>query len=517
MALKQFQHNFNQEILNDRIKSMFDKICDYFYSKAAKSKLNEKETIEFITFTEQTTSKYLINTYLDNRTDSNNTKIDSLINKEQLIRANITYLKRRNQNKLSDSINQLVFDETLKLKAIDEKLKKSENRTALFFKNHFSFNKLDKHFIIQFKAIDSNMYRIVFNKGNVSVHKINDFINLRNKIINVVNQLKDISSSINDMNKDIAVVSNALLEGLNFSEITTSLNIIPDDVLHYLPFELLTKNGEHLLQDHNISYITSISFLNTPNVTINHPKEIALFAPSYQSFAPSGLQLAVRGEPYYLEGTIKEVDAISKLFDKPEVFLKDYATKSSFKGLPNDYNILHLSMHSFLNDQDSELSSLVFSDGTEDYELYISELYGLNLNANMAVLSACNTGVGDVKTGKGIVSMNTAFTAAGVPSVLSSLWSAPDIATQQIMTTFYKHLKNGEHKDLALKNAKLDYLNNTEDPNLRHPYYWAGFVLTGDTSPIILDNGVDWWIYIIGVLVVLVLLFIATKKRLKFN
>ena len=98
--------------------------------------------------------------------------------------------------------------------------------------------------------------------------------------------------------------------------------------------------------------------------------------------------------------------------------------------------------------------------------------------------SACNTGVGELKTGQGLVAMNTAFMAAGVPAVLSSLWSAPDEATNQIMTNFYSFLKKGQTKSLALKNAKLKYLKSTKDPNLKHPYYWAGFIVTGDVSAI---------------------------------
>ncbi len=225
--------------------------------------------------------------------------------------------------------------------------------------------------------------------------------------------------------------------------------------------------------------------------------------------------MAVRGEPYNLKGTLKEVESISKLFADSDLYINESASKASFKNMSNNYSILHLSMHSFINDQDSELSSLVFSDSDLDYELYISELYGLNLNADMAVLSACNTGVGQLKTGKGIVSMTTAFTAAGVPSVLSSLWSAPDAATEKIMTSFYDHLKKGETKNKALKNAKLDYLKNTDDPNLKHPYYWAGFVLTGDTSVIV--TATNYWWYISVVLVLVGLLFLILKRRLSFK
>jgi len=130
------------------------------------------------------------------------------------------------------------------------------------------------------------------------------------------------------------------------------------------------------------------------------------------------------------------------------------------------------------------------------------------------VLSACNTGVGEFKTGKGIVSMNTAFTAAGVPSVLSSLWSAPDDATKEIMVSFYKHLKDGNDKAEALQKAKQDFLSANENMSLDHPYYWAGFVMSGDISPIVdKKNNTIWYVIGGGALILLVVLFYRKQKK----
>ena len=144
---------------------------------------------------------------------------------------------------------------------------------------------------------------------------------------------------------------------------------------------------------------------------------------------------------------------------------------------------------------------------TEEEKLFISELYSLSLNADLAVLSACNTGVGNLKKGEGLINVSKAFTYAGVPSTITSLWKVPDKETSQIMVSFYEYLKSGEPKNKALQLAKLDYLNRVEDPFLKHPFYWAGFVISGDISPIKTETNYEWLIFI------LILLFIIILKK----
>ncbi len=518
LALKQFESNLRQEILNDRINTLYSDICLFFYIKASKGAMDKHKLNQFLAFTGNIESKHLLNTFVNNRTESKTTKLDGLIKREQAIRANLTFLKKQNIVKVSDSINQLIFEDNLRLEKIDAQLKLSANSIAALVNTDHTLEQIKSSYVIKYKNVNNHLFRIEFNKGNgIVINEIEDFTTVKNRIIETLRFLKTPGSTLGSITKSTDYLFNKLLKDTQVLNLSNEVYIIPDDVLHYLPFEFLTTNNKYLLEQATVSYATALSFINnnlSKQEILQEPR-IALFAPSYKAFAPSDLQLAVRGEPYYLEGTLKEVNLISKLFSNSDLYINDKASKESFKNLSNNYSILHLSMHSFINDQDSELSSLVFSDKDKDYELYISELYGLNLNADMAVLSACNTGVGELKTGQGVVSMNTAFTAAGVPSVLSSLWSAPDEATQKIMTLFYKNLKKGETKNTALKNAKLDYLNTTDDPNLKHPYYWAGFILTGDTSAIV--SPTNYWLYAIVSVALILIFFIVAKRRLKLK
>ena len=106
----------------------------------------------------------------------------------------------------------------------------------------------------------------------------------------------------------------------------------------------------------------------------------------------------------------------------------------------------------------------------------------MQFNADLAVLSACNTGFGAISRGEGVMSLARAFTYAGVPATVTSLWKVPDLTTREIMVEFYKNLKRGMTKDAALRQSKLTYLDNTPESIAANPYFWAGFVPMGNMA-----------------------------------
>ena len=127
------------------------------------------------------------------------------------------------------------------------------------------------------------------------------------------------------------------------------------------------------------------------------------------------------------------------------------------------------------------------------------------------MLSACNTGTGTIVNGEGIMSLSRALTFSGTRSAVVSLWQVPDKETSEIMISFYENLKDGQSKDEALANAKRDFIEN--NPMKNHPFYWAGFVVNGDVSPIV--NNYFWWKFlgVIGIIFLLVLLFFKWKSN----
>ncbi|HEU5292983.1 MAG TPA: CHAT domain-containing protein [Cyclobacteriaceae bacterium] len=293
-----------------------------------------------------------------------------------------------------------------------------------------------------------------------------------------------------------------------------SLTIIPDGLLGYLPFEVLIQSSDpkvvFLNENFAIHYANSATYLleQMQRKTSESKNFFAGFVAS--GSGRSNNQVAARDQKWApLLGAEHEVASITELFNS-EFIVFNPANKTDFLTRASDYKILHFAMHSSLNDENPMMSVMVFSeaDSTENL-LTAIELYSMKLNSELAVLSACNTGVGQLHRGEGIMSFSRAFAYAGVPSAVISLWKVPDIATSKIMVSFYSHLKKGESKDRALQLARQDFVR--ENPEMAHPYFWSGFILTGNNSPLNFPQSYYvWWIVVS--LLVLAGLFASRKK-----
>ncbi len=148
-------------------------------------------------------------------------------------------------------------------------------------------------------------------------------------------------------------------------------------------------------------------------------------------------------------------------------------------------------MHGLLNENRPMLSSLAFTedgDSLNDNFLQAHEISKMELNADLVVLSACETGYGRFETGNGIASLARAFMYAGVPSLVVSLWQVNDASTAIIMQNFYKHLASGMTKSAALRQAKLDYIEMVDNPIAAHSAFWSPFILIGDEAPVELQS-----------------------------
>ena len=228
------------------------------------------------------------------------------------------------------------------------------------------------------------------------------------------------------------------------------------------------------------------------------------------AFAPSFTQnqalIAERSGPSALKFNQQEVERIHQYLSGKLIKGSD-ANESTFYQLAPQSQLLHLATHGIANDDDPLQSGLYFStekDTLEDGFLSALEIYGMQLDADLAVISACNTGYGKLAAGEGVMSLGRAFSYAGCKSILMSLWLANDQSTAQLMDRFYYYLKKGQSKEKALRQAKLDYLTEANMINA-HPYFWAGIIAVGDMSPIRLQSGVFNWKW--GMLVFVGLLF----------
>jgi CHAT domain-containing protein len=170
-----------------------------------------------------------------------------------------------------------------------------------------------------------------------------------------------------------------------------------------------------------------------------------------------------------------------------------------------------------IDESEPEFSSLVFAedgDAQEDNFLYAYEIKQSKLNASLVVLSACETGAGKYQRGEGVMSIGRGFMYAGVPSVVMTLWKLNDQSAAELIGNFYKNLANGMQKDKALQQAKLEYLEASNN-NTAHPALWACFMQLGDYSGIKIEK-VNYFNYLIlaGLLLAaLGVLFFYLRKR----
>jgi CHAT domain-containing protein len=145
----------------------------------------------------------------------------------------------------------------------------------------------------------------------------------------------------------------------------------------------------------------------------------------------------------------------------------------------NKYNYLHFATHGIVDETDPELSRIFLNENSgDDGHLFAGEIYNLNLNAELAVLSACQTGLGKYSKGEGVIGLSRALVYAGAKNLVVSFWSVADESTAQLMTDFYSELlKNpGKGFSYALQQSKIKMIGSKE---FSDPYYWAPFVLIG--------------------------------------
>jgi len=311
-----------------------------------------------------------------------------------------------------------------------------------------------------------------------------------------------------------------------------SLIIIPDEYLYYLPFETLVSNKyqgrnstelaqiNYLIKDYNISYNYSAtlwqekrkqkiregslakkteqkSFIGYAPVFKNHDEIYAnnLGLTDTTVNAEVLRSLSVDGKTFNdLPHSQIEVNTIAGLFKQQGMQaaakISDEATEESFKAEVNDYAIVHLATHGYANNKLPDFAWLAFSQqdewsnqglqtnynliSAEDGILYSGEMNTLDLDADLVVLSACETGMGKLVAGEGLMAMTRGFLYSGASNIVFSMWKVQDKETAELMIDFYKEILDGNSYSESLRNAKLRMIEN---PNTSFPVFWSSFLL----------------------------------------
>ncbi|TVZ57181.1 CHAT domain-containing protein [Lutibacter sp. Hel_I_33_5] len=304
-----------------------------------------------------------------------------------------------------------------------------------------------------------------------------------------------------------------------------NLIISGEGELNYLPFEAFKNNSnKYLLENYNITYIPSVtvwSKLKERKYSSSRKSLLAFGGATYYPPANKGGKSRSKKDYYavkkdlsskiktntknlseelsafgfgganYLPGTLREVNNLKKIITNATVLTGNYMTESGIKKMNTtgelaNYKWVHIATHGFASDNNPALSGVMMTQNEseknkgEDTFLLAYEIEKLNLNADMVVLSACQTALGKIYGGEGINGLNSSLLVAGANNTLLSLWPVNDAGTMILMTLMYQnmYLKN-QPASLALTNAKRAMLKGEVGENFKSVYMWAPFVLNG--------------------------------------
>lgn len=381
--------------------------------------------------------------------------------------------------------------------------------------------------VINYAVCDSSLYIFLINSNGLYTYNIVIDSFFESNISNVISSLShpnfsaDVKKAYGEYTKAAYELYQKLIEPIRDDILGKSLIIIPDGILSYLPFEALLTSAVHsedvdyrnlpyLVRDFNISYSYSATLHFEGHQRESNPtRNLLAFAPDYSSPLAQ-----LTPEPSYLEtyrdqlvplpGVKDEVSYISKVV-KSDLFTDDQATESNFKKYAGEYKILHLAMHTIVDNENPMYSKLAFTqnvDTAEDGFLNTYEIYNMKYNARMAVLSSCKTGFGKLQKGEGVMSLARGFMYAGCPSIIMTLWEVSDRSGALLMKNFYKQLKQGKVKSEALREAKLNFIKGA-DQLKAHPYFWSSYVAIGDVSPIFKNNRLYYLLTVLAAIIIL--------------
>lgn len=300
-----------------------------------------------------------------------------------------------------------------------------------------------------------------------------------------------------------------LIEGVIDPNGENECIVVPDDKMAYIPLDALIseypdtsvmnfRDLSYLIYDYNFSYsYSSTLHFNYFKSKSSVKNEVLAFAPTYHGnvFDLNKEAYEVRQNELFqtlrpLPGAQLEVENLKEKY-KCKAYTNEHATETIFKETSEKYDILHLAMHTVINDSLPMFSKLIFStngDSLNDGYLNTQEIYNMKFKARLAVLSACNTGSGKFRNGEGVMSLARAFLYAGCPSIVMTLWEVEDKSSSNLINSFYDELYQGVSKSEALRKAKQNHIKNA-DQLRAHPYFWSGYIVIGNQSPIKLNNG----------------------------
>jgi CHAT domain-containing protein len=453
---------------------------------------------------------------------------DSLIDKERDLQSRLTDLHTQISDlagapQQADSLQRIALRDSLfeTRKKLDQHIQHLETSYPKYYELKYKpvvtrASEIQQDILLRNQVMvsyffgEETLYALVISKDSFEIRELTtdslsqqDIQKYRDLILNSSSTTAFAEKSHQLYNKLINPISD-LISGKN-------LLIVPDGILHYLPFESLVTNAvsdlnsvryhnlSYLIQDYAISYAPSAGYLHLSNQKDNPDtkRQLVGFAPGFSEVSSSekrniypDYERSVLSLPF----SKREVEELGELFNNDsgfwsflfsssnpaDTYVGSTASEEMFKNVSlENYRYIHLATHAYVSEEDPEQSGILFAvpqNSKEDGVLHASEIYNLHLNTYLVTLSACETGIGTIAEGEGMMSLSRAFQYAGAQNLLVSLWKVSDRSTSELMLAFYKLNQQKNAISTALREAKINMINEGQ---YSHPKYWAPFVLIG--------------------------------------
>ena len=370
--------------------------------------------------------------------------------------------------------------------------------------------------LVEYAVTEQSVFIFVLTQRSFHVHRADP------QVLDGINDLNELHGlSADAFGTHAYALYRDLIQPVQSYFTDSRLLIVPDAALYALNFEILISDRSskrfsempYLIRKYNISYLLSATSATQFKRRFDRKAKARalLFAPVFTDemkanyrrglVNPEDDYVYLYRQPFALQAALQ----IGR-FVNHDLYAEEQAQEAVFKQLAADYRILHFGTHAEVNNQSPLQSRLFFAkalaDDTlnvDDGYLYAYEIYAMQLRAELAVLTACETGTGAWRNGEGVISLAHSFMHAGCASVVMSLWKIDEKASAEIIAGFYEFLAKGKSKSTSLQASKLRWIERNGE-RLAHPYYWAGLAIIGDVTPLY-TNYSRW--YVLGALLVL--------------
>ena len=449
---------------------------------------------------------------------------ENLLETEKKLKSQISYLEKQINQSKGDII--IFEDDLFKIK--------NEYRTLIDtietkYKSYYNlkYNTQVISIIEVQDLLEKDEMLVSYFYGNTNIYAIN--LTKSSKHIEQIKidslfskKIKTIYEMLNNPNSDVQILANLTNELYN-SLIKSSLEeanqknkliVITDGLLNYIPFGCLNTDPtgiNYLIEKKSISYAHSATLFAELKQRKSSNNNLLAFAPSFNNNLNSASEKS--NELLPLPNNVKEIEQILTHFNGNS-FINERASLKNFTTEISNHGIIHLATHAILNDESPEYSYFAFTyQKNEENLLFVSDLYNMQFDANLITLSACETGIGDLKKGEGFISLSRGFFYGGASSIINTIWKVNDASSSVLMNNFYKYLSKGNSKNIALQKTKLDFLKINKQNALAHPYYWSGFVLTGNSNAVAQQSILPWLWVVTGVFFIVSIFYLIVKRK----